>query len=125
MSIASFSGVGQTHIVINIFTVKLLIFSALPFFLLSCANLAEDRWDEKEVATTPTTDPEQPVEVPEPPTEEVDDGLKLADPVTTSELMKDEDKKTVNGPATVNLPTSDADSAIDIQPTIPTAPAEE
>ena len=125
MSIASFNGVGHTSSVTDALTVKLLIFSALPFFLLSCANLAEDRWDEEKKETAPTAEPEQPVEIPELPTERPDDDLKLANPVTTSELMKDENKKTVNGPAPVNVPAPDADSAIDIQPTIPAAPAEE
>ena len=106
---------------------KFLILLPIPFLLLSCANLAADRWDEKEEEPEVETQSEEP-EVPAPAPElrqdvNIDD-LKLADPVSTSDLMKDDDKRTVSGPAPVNMPTPSSDSAIDVKPTI-SSPSEE
>ena len=102
---------------------KFLIFISLPFLLLSCANLAEDRWDEedrKELKSS-TTKAKTSLETPSNsadllPAEEIGDNLRLVDPDTTSELMKDENKKTVSGPAPVKVTTPGSDSAIDIKP---------
>jgi len=106
--------------------VKSLANIALPFVLISCANLAADRWDEEEKVSTPAPEqPQEPVEAPELPAEEPDEELKLVDPNTTSELMKDENKKTVIGPAPVDVPAPESDSAIDLQPTIPAPPEED
>lgn len=58
------------------------------------------------------------------PISEAGDKLQLLDPDTTSELMKDENKKTVSGPAPVKVTTPGSDSAIDIKPSSP-ASAEE
>ena len=110
---------------------KFLIFISLPFLLLSCANLAEDRWDEedREELKSSTTKAKTSLKTPSNsvdllPAEEIGDNLKLVDPDTTSELMKDENKKTVSGPAPVEVTTPGSDSAIDIKPSSP-ASAEE
>ena len=55
--------------------------------------------------------------MPELPAEDPDQDLKFAEPNTTGELMKDEDKKTVTGPAPINPPEPPVDSAIDVKPT--------
>ena len=110
------------------YPVKLLIFLPIPFLLLSCANLAADRWDEKEEkpeVEARSDEPEAPAPAPELPQDSPDDDLKLADPVTTSDLMKDENKKTVSGPAPVNVPAPESDSAIEVKPTIPSPPEED
>jgi len=111
--------------------VKFLIFTSLPLLLLSCANLAADRWDDedKEGGKSSTTKVKVPVKAPRKsvallPAEETGDNLQLVDPDTTSELMKDENKKTVSGPAPVKVTTPGSDSAIDIKPSSP-ASAEE
>jgi hypothetical protein len=108
--------------------VKFLLLLTLPFLLLSCANLAADRWDEKEEEAeveAQSDEPEAPDPAPELPQDSPDDDLKLADPVTTSDLMKDENKKTVSGPAPVNVPAPESDSAIEVKPTIPSPPEED
>ena len=58
------------------------------------------------------------------PISEAGDKLQLLDPDTTSELMKDENKKTVSGPTPVKVTSPGSDSAIDIKPSSP-ASAEE
>ncbi len=97
---------------------KLLIAIALPFLILSCALTPT------EVKDAPKPEPETPAQ-PELPVEEPDDGLSFADPVTTGELLTDEDKKTVAGPVSVKVPEPTEDSAIDIKPSIPPAPSED
>lgn len=111
--------------------VKFLIFTSLPLLLLSCANLAADRWDDedKEGGKSSTTKVKVPVKAPRKsvallPAEETGDNLQLVDPDTTSELMKDENKKTVSGPTPAEVTAPGSDSAIDIKPSRP-APAEE
>lgn len=111
---------------------KFLIFISLPFLLLSCANLASDRWnekDKKEELKSSTTKDKKSMETgrisPELlPAGETDDNLQLVDPDTTSELMKDENKKTVSGPTPLKITAPGTDSAIDIKPSSP-ASAEE
>jgi len=111
--------------------VKFLIFTSLPLLLLSCANLAADRWDDedKEGGKSSTTKVKVPVKAPRKsvallPAEETGDNLQLVDPDTTSELMKDENKKTVSGPTPEKTTAPGSDSAIEIKPSSP-APAEE
>ncbi|MDB4556314.1 hypothetical protein N9005_03560 [Akkermansiaceae bacterium] len=109
-----------------------MIFISLPFFILSCANLAEDRWDEQdkeEELRGSTTKAKTSVKTPSSsadllPAEETGDNLQLVDPDTTSELLKDENKKTVSGPIPAEVTAPGSDSAIDIKPSRP-APAEE
>ena len=111
---------------------KFLIFISLPFFLLSCANLAEDRWDEEDKAEElkgSTTKAKTSVKTPSSsadllPAEGTGDNLQLVDPDTTSELLRDENKKTVSGPIPAEVTVPGSDSAIDIKPSRP-APAEE
>ena len=110
---------------------KFLILISLPLLLLSCANLAADRWDDeaKEGGKSSTTKVKVPVKAPGKsvallPAEETSDNLQLVDPDTTSELMKDENKKTVSGPTPVKTTPPGSDSAIEIKPSSP-APAEE
>ena len=109
---------------------KFLIFISLPFLLLSCANLAEDRWDEenREELKSSTTKAKTSLKTPSNsvdllPAEEIGDNLKLVDPDTTSELMKDENKKTVSGPTSIKVVAPESDSVIDVKPSS-TAPAE-
>lgn len=107
---------------------KFFIFIALSFLLLSCANLAKDRWDdegeEKVIVTASTASTAELVGSPELPKKGSDDDLQLVDPDTTAELMNDENKKTVSGPARINTSASESGSTIDIKPSTP-APTEE
>jgi len=107
--------------------VKFLIFISLPFLLLSCANLAENRWDEEdkeEELKGSTTKAKTSVKTPSSsadllPAEETGDNLQLVDPDTTSELLRDENKKTVSGPIPAEVTAPGSDSAIDIKPSQP------
>jgi len=130
LSIASLKGSGHTLRATATHAVKFLIFISLPFLLLSCANLAADRWDEEEEeglatpsnkAKSSTGLPAEELSAEELPGEENGDGLQLVDPDTTSELMKDENKKTVSGPTPVKITDPKSDSAIDIKPSSPTS----
>lgn len=57
------------------------------------------------------------------PISEAGDKLQLLDPDTTSELMKDENKKTVSDPTSIKVVAPESDSVIDVKPSS-TAPAE-
>jgi regulatory protein YycH of two-component signal transduction system YycFG len=112
--------------------VKFLISISLPFLCLSCANLASDRWSEKdkeeELKSSPTKDIKTMETARISPellsAGETDDTLQLVDPDTTSELMKDENKKTVSVPTPLEVTARGTDSAIEIKPSSP-ASAEE
>jgi hypothetical protein len=110
--------------------VKLLISTLLPFLFISCANLAADRWDEVEEQENKTQGDkaersDKTIKTLEDviPISEAGDKLQLLDPDTTSELMKDENKKTVSGPTSMKVVAPESDSVIDVKPSS-TAPAE-
>jgi len=98
--------------------VKFLFSIILSLLFFSCAGSTPEPEDDQD----PKKDlPEKPPE-PELPGPPENDPLEFVAPDTTSELMTEEDKKTVTGPAEVEVPEPAPDSAIDVKP--PSVPAE-
>ena len=89
-------------------------FLSLTLLAVSCASNPPTKEDPE--SKKPSDEPPPP---PELPIEKPDDGLDFVDPNTTSELMKEEDKKTVSGPVPVTPPEPPADSTIEIKPSVP------
>lgn len=95
---------------------KLLFVIALPFLLISCELSSTKQEDPLLQKKEKPPEPEPPVEEP---VEEPDDALDFVDPITTGKLLTDEDKKTVAGPVPVKVPDPAEDTAIDVEPSIP------
>ena len=101
---------------------KLLLALSLPFLFASCELTPIEAKNAPEPQVEKIPEPE----IPEEETiEEPEAGLELIDPVITDRLLSDEDKKTVAGPVPVNVPEPAEDSAIDVEPSIPTPPSED
>lgn len=103
--------------ILHAFALKLLPFLCFVAFLASCASNPPE--DETEDGPKPSEQPEVP---PELAVEHQEAGLDFVDPNTTSELMQEEDKKTIVGPVPVTPPEPPGDSTIEIK--TPPAPKE-
>jgi hypothetical protein len=103
-------------------TVKLLTAITLPFLIISCELTSTAIIDAPAANLKTPAEPETPVEKP---IAEVDDGMTFAKPNTTGKLLTDEDSKTVAGPVPVKVPEPTEDSAIDIEPSLPSPPSED
>lgn len=96
---------------------KLFFYLTLPFLLLACGSLDDDDQDQEDPPNA--TGPEEMETTPEEPVEEKEDELDFIAPDTTGNLLREEDKKTVSGPAPVVVPEPAPDSAIEVKPSVP------
>lgn len=101
---------------------KFLTAITLPFLIISCELTSTAITDTSRANLKTPSEPETSVEKP---IAEVDDGMTFANPNTTGKLLTDEDSKTVAGPVPVKVPEPKEDSAINIEPSLPSPPSED